>query len=100
MDAHLGYRHRFGDPPDEVRFNFTAGMELRERTQTFVQSFNAVSIGDADEPFGETLKYKIAVSSVYHLSDRWSVQVGGIATAYGKNVLREQGFFAGLWAKF
>lgn len=100
LDAQLGYRHRLGDPPDEVRLDVTAGWEVRDRTLAMVQSFNTLSMGDADQPFADSQEHKIAVSTVYRIDDRWSVQIGGTATAYGTNVLREQGIFAGLWAKF
>jgi len=100
VDAQLGYRHRFSDPADEVVADLTLGLDLTERSFAMVQSFNRLSVGSATLPFAKTQEHKLAFSTVYRVSDQWSVQAGSQATAYGRNVLREQGFFVALWSKF
>ncbi len=100
LDFQLGYRHRFEEPADEVVADLTFGLDVTERSFAVIQSFNRFSVGDADLPFTQTQEHKVAVSTVYRLNDRWSVQAGSQATAYGRNVLRERGFFVALWTKF
>ena len=100
LDLQLGYRHRFSDPADEVIADLTLGLDVTERSLAVVQSFNRVSVGSAQFPFEDTREHKIAVSTVYRINDRWSAQAGSAVTAFGKNVLREQGFFIALWSKF
>jgi len=100
FDAQIGYRHRFSDPADEVVLDLTVGLDLTKRSFAVLQSFNRLSVGAADFPFTRTQEHKLAFSSVYRVDDTWSLQAGTQATAYGKNVLREQGFFVALWSKF
>lgn len=100
FDAQVGYRHRFSDPADEVVVDLTVGLDVTERSFAMLQSFNRLSVGSAKLPFAKTQEHKLAFSTVYRVNDRWSVQAGSQATAYGRNVLREQGFFVALWSKF
>jgi len=100
LDLQVGYRHRFDEPADEVIADLTLGLDITERSLAVVQSFNRFSVGTADFPFADTQEHKIAVSTVYRIDDRWSLQAGSQLTAYGRNVLREQGFFVALWSKF
>lgn len=92
--AEAGYRHRFGSPENELHLDVTAGLDLKPDVLGLVQSFNTVSVD------GEFQEHKLSVSTVYRLSDRWSLQAGAITTAYGKNAFRDQGGFVALWAKF
>lgn len=100
VDLQVGYRHRFSDPADEVLADLTFGIDVTERSLAVVQSFNRISVGSARLPFDETQEHKIAVSTVYRVDDQWSLQAGSFATAYGRNVLRERGFFVALWSAF
>lgn len=100
VDVQAGYRHRLGDPPDELRLDFTVGLEIVEATLSMVQSFNSLSVGSGGQPYRQTQEHKIAVSTVYRFKPPWSFQIGGISTAYGRNVVREQGVFAAVWAEF
>lgn len=100
LDAQLGYRHRFSDPADEVVFDLTLGLDVSERSLAILQSFNRVSVGSARLPFTETQEHKIAFSTVYKVDELWSVQAGSQLTAFGRNVLREQGVFLSAWRKF
>lgn len=100
LDAQVGYLHRLSEPADEVLLDLTIGLDVTEKSFAMLQSFNRLSVGSADLPFTETQEHKLAFSVVYPVDDRWSVQSGTIATAYGRNVLREQGVFLAVWSKF
>jgi len=100
VDAQLGYRHRLKEPADELIADLTIGFDITERSFVMLQSFNKLSVGNARAPFSETQEHKLAFSTVYRLNDRLSFQAGTLATAYGHNVLREQGVFVSLWRTF
>ena len=99
-DMQLGYRFRFGDPADELRFDLTSGIDLTPSILALVQSFNSVSVGTATGGFSQTREHKLSASLVYRFGEHWSVQAGGIVTVAGQNIVEEQGFFFGLWRSF
>jgi len=99
-DLQAGYRLRFDEPADEFRLDATVGLDLTDKSFAMLQSFNRISVGTARLPFDETLENEIALSTVYRFDERWSLQVGTKVTAYGRNVLRQQGIFIGIWSKF
>lgn len=98
-DVQAGYRFRFDEPADELRLDMTVGLDVTEQSFAMVQSFNRLSVGAARFPFTETQEHAVALSTVYRLNGNWSLQAGTQVTAYGRNVLREQGFFISLWQK-
>jgi hypothetical protein len=100
IDAQLGYRVRFDDPPNEVRFDFTFGVRPLERLMLLAQSFNTISDGSAQGIFDDSHEHKIELSAVWSLDDAWSVQLGAIATVAGEDALRERGVVAALWRRF
>lgn len=100
IDAQLGYRFRFDDPPNEVRFDFTFGIRPDPKLLLLAQSFNTFADGSAEGVFEDGREHKIQLSAVLSLDDVWSVQLGGIATVAGENALRERGVIAALWRKF
>ena len=99
VDLQLGYRHRFGAPADEVRLDATAGFELREGYQLIVQSFNALGLG-AGGDFLDDREHNVALSGVWAITERWSVQTGAFTTVAGANALREFGYFGAIWFRF
>lgn len=99
-DMQLGYRVRFGAPADELRFDLTAGIDVTPRTMAIVQSFNSLSIGTAEAPFLMTREHKASLSVVYEIDERWSLQVGGLATLFGRNAVEERGLILGVWRSF
>ncbi len=99
-DMQLGYRHRFGDPADELRFDLTSGIDLTPSILALLQSFNSVSIGTATGGFQQTREHKIAASLVYRFEERWSVQAGVQKTMAGQNIVEESGLFFGVWRSF
>ncbi len=100
IDAQLGYRIRFDDPPNEVRADFTFGIRPRERLLLLAQSFNTISDGSARGVFEDGREHKLQLSAVWNFDEVWSLQLGGIATVAGEDTLRERGIVAGLWRRF
>ncbi len=99
-DMQLGYRFRFGDPADELRFDLTSGIDVTPSILALVQSFNSVSVGRATGGFLQSREHKLSPSLVYRFDDQWSAQIGGIATIAGQNIVEERGFFFGIWRSF
>ena len=100
VDLQGGYRVREGGPPDEWRADLTAGVRPVPRVLLLAQSYTVVSNGAGAGIFGESRYSNVALSGVYDVSPRWSVQLGGYATADGRNALEERGGFVGLWYRF
>jgi hypothetical protein len=100
VNAELGYRFRFDDPPHEVRADFTFGIRPNPKLLLLAQSFNTVSDGSADGVFVDGTEHKIQFSVVWSLDDVWSLQLGSTATVMGENSLRERGVVAAVWRKF
>lgn len=100
IDAQLGYRFRFDDPPNEVRADFTFGIRPDPKLLLLAQSFNTFSDGSAEGVFSDGREHKVQLSAVLSLDEVWSVQLGGIATVAGENTLRERGVIAAIWRKF
>jgi hypothetical protein len=100
VDLELGQRFRAGAPPDELRFDATFGLQPAPRWLVLAQSFNVVSEGAGDPPFGNYGYYKFQLSGVYELTRDWSVQAGAFTTYAGSNALRENGLIFGAWYRF
>ncbi|MBE7218271.1 MAG: hypothetical protein INR64_07355 [Caulobacteraceae bacterium] len=100
VDLQGGYRVRDGGPPDEWRADLTLGVRPWPRVLLLAQSFNVASNGAGTGIFGEDRYDNLALSGVYDLDRRWSVQVGGYATASGRNALDERGGIVALWWRF
>ncbi|MBC8131052.1 MAG: hypothetical protein H7Y08_12120 [Rhizobiaceae bacterium] len=99
VNAEAGFRRRFGDPADEIRVDLTVGVRPRPRLLLLAQTFNAVVAGDASGGAVER-EHKLAVSAVYDVTSRLSVQVGGIATVAGARTPRERGLITAVWWRF
>jgi protein XagA len=100
VDVQGSYRLRDGDPPNEVHADATFGVRTSERMQILVQSFNTLSDGAGEGVFRSYRYHNAQVSAVYDVSDRVSIQLGGLATLGGQNALRERGIVTGLWFSF
>ena len=100
FDMQLGYRHRFGDPADELRLDLTSGIDVMPKLLAMVQSFNSVSIGTPQGDFLSTREHKIAASAVWRVDESWSLQIGGLMTPSGQNAIDERGLFVSVWRKF
>ena len=100
VDAQLGYRIRLDDPANEVRADLTIGTRPHPDVLLLAQSFNAMGDGSADGVFENGREHKAQVSTVWDVTESWSLQLGGIATVAGENALRERGVMAGVWRRF
>ncbi len=100
IDLQLGQRFRAGTPPDELRFDATFGFRPAPRWLVLAQSFNVVSEGAGEPPFGSYDYYKFQLSGVYELTRAWSLQAGAFTTYAGSNALRENGLIFGAWYRF
>jgi hypothetical protein len=99
-DLQAGYRLRNGAAPDEGHFDATLGVRPAPDVMLLAQSFNVVSNGAGYAGFQETTYAKVQLSAVFDLTDKWSLQLGGITTVAGENQIIQPGAVAGLWYKF
>ena len=99
-DIQAGYRIRNGQPPNEYRIDATLGFRPVPQLLLLAQSFNVVSDGAGRGVFGKYRYHNLYLGTVYDLSAKWSVQLGGLMTLDGENALRERGAFTGLWYRF
>lgn len=100
LDAQVAYRTRSGDPPDEVRADFTIGTRPRPDLLLLAQSFNTFSSGNAEGFFTDAREHKVQMSFVWEFAEDWSLQAGAIATVAGEETLQERGVVLGLWHEF
>lgn len=100
VSAEGGYRYRAGDQPNEVHGDFTLGVHATKRLMFIGNSFNTWSDGRGGGIFPSYRYSNIYAGGVYDLTDRVSLQLGGLATVSGRNALRERGVYTGLWFKF
>lgn len=99
IDAQAGYRWRGGDFGNEQRLDLTLGYKVTDRLTAMGQSFFLAS----DKSKGLNRDYMSArgqLSAVYWLTDRRAVQLGGLATLAGENIIRERAIFAAYWIRF
>ncbi|WP_343528352.1 hypothetical protein [Sphingomonas sp.] len=95
-----GYRVREGDPPNEFRADATLGIRPAKRVLLYTLWSNSWSDGAGRGVFKAYRYHNAFLNAAYDLSDRWSLQVGGLATVGGKNALRERGATGGVWFRF
>jgi hypothetical protein len=71
------------------------------RWMLLLQSFNVISEGAGISIFGGSYAYyKVELSAVYTLTDKWWLQVGAVSTYAGTNSLQENGVILGVWHQF
>ena len=100
FDGEAGYRLRTQGPPSEFHADLTLGVAWTPRAQIFAQVFNTVSNGGGASGFSAWESHKGQLSVVYALDDKWSLQVGGFATLYRRNVNSEYGALVAVWRRF
>jgi hypothetical protein len=101
VDLQVAQRFRFGDPPDEFRFDATFGLRPGPRWLLLAQSFNVISEGAGSGVLFPAYDYeKLQLSAVYSLTPALALQLGAFTTYSGRNALQENGLVAGLWYKF
>ncbi|MEM8662782.1 MAG: hypothetical protein AAGF49_01505 [Pseudomonadota bacterium] len=92
FDAQAGYRVRLdSDDTDELVVDLTVGAQLLPRWMVLGQTFSTLEVD------GETHYTKAGGSVVYAVNERLKVELGGIATVYGRNALQEYGGKVGFW---
>ena len=92
--------HVRADPfPTEARFDATLGVRPTQNLLVLFQDFS--SFAHADGPLLPQQSYsKVQISAVYDFSARWSLQLGGVRTIAGRNIVRETGPLGGVWYRF
>ena len=83
--------------PNEMTIDGSIGLRLRPGTELLLQNFNTVSGGGGAPPYGFYRLHKFELSVIQRLTPRWSLQVGGITSLAGQNVVKEQGVVAAIW---
>jgi len=100
LDIQIAQRWATGGRPDETPVDISAMVDIGWKTQVLLQSFNVVSEGSGDPPFGYYRYHKLALSFVRPVWGKTSLQLGGFVSPAGQNALKEQGIFLSLWTKF
>jgi len=101
IDLQLAQRFRFGDPPDEFRFDATFGVHAAPNWLLLAQSFNVISEGAGGSVLFPAYDYsKLQVSAVYSLTPTISLQFGAFTAFSGRNTIQENGLVTGLRYKF
>lgn len=100
VDLQLGYRVRFDDPPNEIRFDATAGWRPRPDWLALAQLFTTISDGSAKGVFTNADTAKLQLSAAYDLSPAWTLQAGAFATVWTREAADESGVFASVWRRF
>ncbi|MBI5178417.1 MAG: hypothetical protein HZA04_04075 [Nitrospinae bacterium] len=107
-DLEAAYRYRDGYPADEVRIDATVGAGFFARFKVLLQ-FNGISgmrngqvysRGNNPTIDPEYDLYKGGVSFVYDVSQKSSLQIGGIRHFSGTNTGARGSFFLSLWRRF
>lgn len=86
--------------PDEMAIDATAGLWLRPGTLAMFQSYNTISGGGGSPPYASYRMHKLQLSLVQRVTDSWSLQVGGLVSPLGQNIVAEQGFTVSIWSRF
>jgi hypothetical protein len=100
LDSQVAYRLRANGFANEVRADLTVGLDVTPRWTAFVQSFNVMTVGQGRTNAFAGQESKVALSLVYRLSPKWSVQLGGLAVILGTNVPAERAVLSALWYRF
>ncbi|MCF8475423.1 MAG: hypothetical protein K9G60_00190 [Pseudolabrys sp.] len=101
IDLQLAQRFRFGNSPDELRFDATFGLFVAPKWLLLAQSLNVVAESAGSNVLFPSYDYeKLQLSMIYNVTPTISVQFGGFTTFSGRNALQENGLISGLWYKF
>jgi len=101
-ELQAAYRSRGGAIPEEWRLDATFGIEPRERFKIIGQGFYSRAengLLDVDR-VRNNQSLKLNLSAVYQRTENRSLQIGYYQTVWGKNIVREKAFTAGIWQKF
>jgi hypothetical protein len=93
----IGYRSP-GGFGHEVRADATLGVRPVEKILVLLQAFNISAVHTT--PVYPTRSNKLALSAVYEITPKISVQVGGIVGLPGVNTTTERGVISAVWYRF
>ncbi|GAC1338212.1 MAG: hypothetical protein NVSMB26_25660 [Beijerinckiaceae bacterium] len=93
----IGYRSP-GGFGHEIRADATFGIRPIEKLLVLLQTFNIEAINPS--PLFLTRSSKVELSVVYDVTERISVQLGGIVGLPGVNTTSERGIVTALWYRF
>lgn len=93
IDVEAAQRQRFGPPPDEFHLDATFGVNVSERWQLLLQSFNVISEGAGEGPyFGASYEYyKLQAGAAYAWTQAITLQLAVVGTYYARNAPQENG---------
>ncbi|MGG5808702.1 hypothetical protein [Falsiroseomonas sp. CW058] len=100
MNAEAAYRARFGDAPNEWRFDLTLGLRPSPAWAVLAQSFTVVTDGEGRGAYPSSWYTKAQLSLLYEVAPSWTLQAGAFTTLAGENALREHGALVALWRSF
>ncbi len=104
-EMQLGYRHRSGEPADQVLCATTLGLNITERITVLSQGFGVVSNTGAGSTFTQSPRDdyslgKTQLSALYRLNNQQTVQLGVFAHMDGRNTAKGGGVILGWWRNF
>lgn len=105
-EAEFQYRHRLGDPADQLRFNYTLGQAINHEWHVLLQSFSTSSVDTVrGAAFTQTSAddsdvIKGQISGVYRYNDDISLQGGAFMDLYGRNAGAGTGVLFSVWQRF
>lgn len=101
MDMAVGYRARFGDPADEIRFETTVGVRPAARWELMAQSFNSIGTSRWRGPLPIRQRtQKLQGLAIYALTEHLSLVAAAFFTPAGRDALDERGGTLGIALKF
>ncbi|MEO1252616.1 MAG: hypothetical protein AAFW81_09750 [Pseudomonadota bacterium] len=96
----VGYRKRFSDSADELRFLTTLGAEPIRNVVVLVDTFSVKSVRN-ERPGGADFDIvKVQPSLIYRFSRRFAVQAGVSEEVAGRNISLGRTWFAGVRGRF
>lgn len=101
LDAELGLRMRGSGHANEVRPDFTFGMQLNDKWQITASSLNVYTLGQGTADGSPAIEqHKVQLGASYALDESLSLRGGLWTTVAGKNGPQESGATFGLSNKF
>ena len=95
-----GYRKRFSDSADQVRFEATLGAEPGNKWLILLDAFATVSVRNEAGQGADYDIYKVQPSIVWQASRLFKIQAGISEEFAGRNTSRGRTVFLGLWSSF
>ena len=86
--------------PNEMTIDTTAGLWLRRGTLAMFQSYSTISGRGGSAPYAPYRMHKLQLSLVQRITNKWSIQIGGLISPLGKNIVAEQGLTMSIWSRF